>query len=143
MVRWPRLVAQCLIDLTCFHPRGKIRRQQKVVDADSSIVLECLAEVVPERELSGLSRMQGSESICVAQSEQGPIARTRFRLKQCIVNPRCRLVAIDVFRDHIEVASDERWHFVLKPKIHLLFEPVHPSQLVRELLRSNRIAVGR
>ncbi|MDQ1692596.1 MAG: hypothetical protein QOH85_131 [Acidobacteriaceae bacterium] len=52
---WPRGV---LSDLATDEAGRRFRRQQEVVDADPSIVLECLAEVVPKGELTAFSRMQ-------------------------------------------------------------------------------------
>ena len=45
------------VDLTTLQTGGQCRRQQKVIDADASIVLECQAKVVPKGELSGFAWM--------------------------------------------------------------------------------------
>lgn len=76
-----------LVDLATLQSGGELRREQKVIDADSTVVLKRLAEVVPECELAALPRMQRTEGINVAQAEISPIPLPRFRLEKRIVHP--------------------------------------------------------
>ena len=50
--------ARALVDLTAFEAICEGGREEEVVDADAAVVLEGLAEVVPEGEVAGLSGMQ-------------------------------------------------------------------------------------
>src|ERR1700730_13854030 len=112
-----------------------------MIDSYAAIMFECLPEIVPERELPSYTGVKRPEGIDVAEFEHGPIACTRFRLKQCIVNPRCRLVAVNVFWDDIEVASNKRRHITFEPKLHLLNEAVHPRKFVLKLCCAHGISV--
>ena len=63
-----------------------------MVDSDSAIMFESLTEIIPECELITLPRMQGAKGIHVTETEVSPIPLSRLRLKQRIVDPRCRFV---------------------------------------------------
>ncbi len=112
-----------------------------MVDANAAIMLERLPEVIPEGELPGLLRMQRAEGIAVAKAEQGTVSRSRLRLEERVMDPRGRLVTVDILGDDIEVAADQHGHIFFQPSAHLLMQPIHPGQLVGELIAADRIAV--
>ena len=78
-----------------------------MVDTNAAIVLERLPEIIPEGELAGLVRMQRSEGVGIAETEQRPVPCSRLRLEQRVTDPRGRLVAIDVLGNNIEVAANQ------------------------------------
>lgn len=65
------LRARALVDLTLLQARCERGRQQEVIDADTAVVLEGLAEVVPEGELACLAGVQRAKGVDVAEVEQG------------------------------------------------------------------------
>src|SRR5215470_8324885 len=98
-----------------------------MVDSYTSIVLKRLPKVIPKCEVSYFAHVQRPERIRVANTQHRTIAVSRLRLKQGIVLPRRRLVAVDVLRNYVEIAADESRHTVLFPSNHLLSQPIHPS----------------
>jgi len=81
-----------------------------VIDSNAAVMFERLPEVVPERELASYSGMQRPERVGEAEFEHRPIAGTRLWLKECIVNPGCRFMAINVLWNDIEVAANDGRH---------------------------------
>lgn len=112
-----------------------------MINSDAAVMFECLPEVVPERELAAYTRMQRPKRVGVAESKHCPIAVARLRLKECIVNPRCRFMAIDVFWNDVEIAANDGRCVALEPELHLLFESVHPGELIVELRCAHGVAV--
>src|ERR1700677_3731233 len=108
------------INLAPLQPFGHLRGQQEMVDTNATIMFKRLSPIIPEGELAALVRMQRTERVRIAKSEQRPVACPRFRLKQRIMDPRGRLVAIDIFRDYIEVAANQHRQIFLSPGPHLL-----------------------
>jgi hypothetical protein len=72
------------------------RSEQEVIDSYAAVMLERLPEVVPKRELAAYPRMQRPERVGVAELKHRSIASARLRLKERIVNPGCRLMAVNV-----------------------------------------------
>jgi hypothetical protein len=52
-------------------------------------------------------------------------------------------VAVDVLRNHIKVAADQRRHIVLLPSDHLLDQSIHPCQLVQKFVTPHRVTIGK
>src|SRR6266567_4299343 len=50
-------------------------------------------------------------------------------------------MAVDVFRNDIEVAANDSGDIFRYPAFHLQRQAIHPSQLVTELFRSYRVAI--
>ncbi len=50
-------------------------------------------------------------------------------------------MAVNVFWDDIEVASNKRRHITFEPKLHLLNEAVHPRKFVLKLCCAHGISV--
>ncbi len=130
------------IDGAGFESGGEVRREQEVVDADAAVVLEGLAEVVPEGELAGLVRVEMAEGVGVAESEEGAVGGAGLGLKEGVADPGGGLVAVDVFGDDVEVAADDCGSGGLEPAGHLLEQALHPGELVGELVGADGVAVG-
>jgi hypothetical protein len=112
-----------------------------MIDSNPAVVLEGLSKIVPKGELSPQIRIQRSEGVNITELEKSTILRTRLRLEKCVTNPGGRLVTIDIFRDYVEVAAYQGWNIFLLPALQLLMEPVHPGQLVSEVIASYGIAI--
>ena len=120
MIRRLWLCPRPLINHAALQAAGHIGRQQKMVDANASIMFERLPKVIPKSELAALARMQRPERVRVAETEQRPVPRPRLRLEERVMDPRGRLVAINIFWNNIEVAANHHRQAVLPPGDHLL-----------------------
>src|SRR6201992_3863933 len=110
-----------------------------MVDANSAVVFERLATLLPKGKRADFARVQGTECIGVAEIEIGPIASPWLRLEERVADPRRRLVAINVFGNHVEVAAHQHRQIFIPPGTQLLHEPVHPGALVRKILWSSGV----
>src|ERR1700691_2320687 len=70
----PWLGSRSAIDLAALQAIGQLWREQEMVNTNAAIVLEGLAEVIPERELTTLVRMQRTERVGIAEIEQRAIS---------------------------------------------------------------------
>ncbi len=113
-----------------------------MVDADASVVLEGVAEVVPVGELAGFVGVERSEGVGVAEVEEVAEAGAGLGLKEGVADPVGRFVAVDVFRDDVEVAADDGGCLVEEPVVHLQGEPVHPVEFVEEFVGADGVSVG-
>ncbi len=114
-----------------------------MVDADAAVVLEGLAEVVPEGELAGFVGVELAEGIGVAEGEKGAVGGAGFWLEEGVTEPRCGLVAVDVFGDDVEVAADNGGDGGGEPAGHLSLKASHPGELIGELVGADGVAVGK
>jgi hypothetical protein len=76
-----------------------------MIDANTTIVVKRLPEIIPEGELSLETRMQRPKCVDVAKFENTAILGPWLGLKERITYPGGRLVAIDIFWDDIEVTA--------------------------------------
>src|SRR5215469_13157964 len=76
-----------------------------MVDANPPVILKCVPEVIPIRKTPAFARMQIAKRVDVADSQIRAITRSWLGLKQRIVDPRRGLVAVDVLRNHVEIAT--------------------------------------
>jgi hypothetical protein len=74
MIGRPFLRSWAPVDHATLQPIGELGRKQKMIDANAAIVFECLAKIIPERELTELARMQGAKRIGIAEIEKRSIA---------------------------------------------------------------------
>ena len=118
MVGRLRLGPRPAINLAALQALGQLRRQQEMVDTDAAIMFKRLSPIIPESELAALVRMQRPERVRIAETEQRPVACPRLRLKQRVMDPRGRLVAIDILWNHIEVAANQHRQILLPPRAH-------------------------
>lgn len=87
MVGWLFFAPWFQVYIAILQARGYPRTQQEVVDPDAAIVLEGLAKIIPEGELSGLAGMQRPKRIGVTHGQQCPITFAGLGLKQGIAHP--------------------------------------------------------
>ena len=51
-------------------------------------------------------------------------------------------MAVDIFGNHVEIASNDRGDVASEPRLHLLMETIHPGEFVVEAVAAHRVAVG-
>ena len=136
--QFARFAVDAAID-KAFRQRG---RNQKMVDADALILAEHIAPVFPKRELSGFVAMKMAERVNVSHIQPFLEACLHLRLEQRIRFPVLDVVAVDVARDDVVIAADDNLGFCCLQRAQAFFETVHPFQLVSEIVRSGRVAVG-
>src|SRR6201984_3590360 len=141
VIRWLFFGSWALIDLTLLQPLSSIRRKQKVVDTNATVVFKGPPEVVPESVLASFARMERTECVDISQAEHRAVTGPRLRLKQCVMNPRGRFVAVYIFWNDVEVATNNRRNSTRQPCLHLQGQAIHPCQLVCKFLGSDRVAV--
>jgi hypothetical protein len=105
VIRWFFFGSWALIDLTLLQPLSSIRRKQKVVDTNATVVFKGPPEIVPERVLASFARMERTECVDISQAEHRAVTGPRLRLKQCVVNPRGWFVAVHILWNDVEVAA--------------------------------------
>ena len=142
MVGGAFLGAGSAVDGAGLEAGGEVGREKEVVDADAAVVLEGLAEVVPEGELAGFAGVEVAEGVGVAEVDEGAVGGAGLGLKEGVAHPGGGLVAVDVFRDDVEVATDEGGGGGLEPAGHLLEEALHPGEFVEEFIGADGVAVG-
>lgn len=108
MVRRPVECSRSSVDLATVQSVSQFRGKQKVIDSNAAIVLKGFSEIIPECKLSALPRVQEAKRIGIAKSDVGPVACPGLRLKQSVVHPGSGLVAVDILRNDVEIAADER-----------------------------------
>ena len=113
-----------------------------MIDPNTSVVFERLPEIVPIREFADYSGVQPTKGVNVTKFEHASISSAGLRLEQCVASPRCRLVAVNILWNNVEVSAYDCRYVTLEPQFHLHKKTVHPGQLVLKLRRSCRIAVG-
>src|SRR6185369_15091538 len=95
MVARMLLAAHPAIDTRLHQARCECGVEQQVVDTQAGIAIPMLAEVIPERE-DRLVGMQMPDRIGPALLEQALVTLPGFRLQQCILEPRARVVDVEV-----------------------------------------------
>ena len=121
-------------------PVGGLRRQQQMVDADAVLAVPAEGLEVPER-VVGLVR-HGALGIDQAHIEQRPPALGALGPEQRIAHPFLGESRVDRGGDDVEVAEQDERLLERQPAFDEGDEPVHPAQLVGELVGLHRIAVG-
>ena len=122
-------------------PRGGLGVEQEVVDAQTGVPLPALAEVIPER-VDALLRVQLAQRVGPALREQAPVALAALGLQQRVLEPRARVVDVEVRRHDVVVAREDHGSAARVELGRVLDQPLEPAQLVVELRSGLRVAVG-
>src|SRR5215469_7652834 len=109
VVRRPIERSWSFVYLATVQSLSQSRGQQKMIDSNAAVMLKGFSKVIPECELSALPRVQETKCIDIAEANVGAVALPRLGLKQGVVHPGTGFVAVDVLRNDIEIAADERW----------------------------------
>ena len=85
--------------------------------------------------------VEGAVGIGQPEIEQGAEAGARFRLDQRVVAHRHRIVDVLVGRADIVVAREHERDLAPQQALAVGVQPLHPGELVGELVGADRVAV--
>jgi len=116
------------------------RAEQEMIDAQPGVAAVSVPEIIPKG-IDTLVRMECSQRIGPALSDEASIGVSDFRAKQGVVYPSLRLVDVELGGHDVVVTSEHDWRAASEKRFGVGGQPVKPSQLEIELRTGRRIAV--
>src|SRR3954467_12648142 len=103
-----------------------------MIDADAGVALERVPPIVPEG-VDPLIRMQMPDRVSPALSDELAILLASVGREQSVLRPAFRLVDVDVCRDDVVVADQDRGQLAVEQALRMRLQRVEPGELVIEL----------
>jgi diketogulonate reductase-like aldo/keto reductase len=128
------------VDARGLQPRGELRAQEQVVDADAGVPGEGVPEIVPEG-VDLLTREHRAQDVCPALGEQPPVSLAGLGEEERVVDPPLRPVGIQLGRDDVVIAREDDRPALVEQACGMAVQSLEPLQLVIELRPRGGVAV--